>query len=517
MATNGAGSTSATLAVPAVPPVLIGQPEGKQVVAGQTAKFIVQAVGSAPLTYQWVKGSTPIPGATGSSYTTPAAAYPGDNGAKYSVVVTNAAGSAASDVAMEHVTPAGMPAITAFAASPGAIQKGQTATLAWTVAGATTLSLSQGLGTVTGSSKAVTPSATTTYILTATNVVGSVTATATVKVLGVFAWTRDVVYLGGKEMAEVDAAGRVHTALVDHLGTPRYVVDAKGVVEAEQKDLPFGQTLEQNGSLTTLKNFTGHEQTDASGLIYMQARYYLPMYGRFASPDPARDQHFEQTQSWNIYSYVQNNPIMAVDPNGEELVAIQLMNAKSVSVNSGTRGHVIVVDRSMVPKVAALIQGAESSGARLNITSSFRTNEEQGGLNSSNAVTPAAAGSSPHNAGLAVDGTDGQTKALPGSVVDQAEDLGLRWGGNFKKADDVHLDGVESPDQKAQLTKENQQQWKNGTVSGMTLDAKTGKMVPANISNASMHRKAGQTASSTTTPTASASKPTLWQRIKSLF
>jgi len=49
----------------------------------------------------------------------------------------------------------------------------------------------------------------------------------------------------------------------------------------------------------------------------MQARFYLPMYGRFASPDPARDQHFEETQSWNIYSYVQNNPVMFPDPNGQ--------------------------------------------------------------------------------------------------------------------------------------------------------------------------------------------------------
>ncbi len=42
------------------------------------------------------------------------------------------------------------------------------------------------------------------------------------------------------------------------------------------------------------------------------------MYGRFLSPDPARDQHFEETPSWNIYSYVQNNPSMAIDPNGME-------------------------------------------------------------------------------------------------------------------------------------------------------------------------------------------------------
>ena len=48
----------------------------------------------------------------------------------------------------------------------------------------------------------------------------------------------------------------------------------------------------------------------------MQARFYLPQWGRFASPDPARDQHFEETQSWNIYSYVQNNPVMIVDPIG---------------------------------------------------------------------------------------------------------------------------------------------------------------------------------------------------------
>ena len=48
----------------------------------------------------------------------------------------------------------------------------------------------------------------------------------------------------------------------------------------------------------------------------MQARFYLPSYGRFASPDPARDQHFEQTQSWNIYSYVQNNPVQSIDPTG---------------------------------------------------------------------------------------------------------------------------------------------------------------------------------------------------------
>ncbi len=48
----------------------------------------------------------------------------------------------------------------------------------------------------------------------------------------------------------------------------------------------------------------------------MQARFYGPMYHRFLSPDPARDQSFEFTQKWNIYSYVSNSPVMNFDPDG---------------------------------------------------------------------------------------------------------------------------------------------------------------------------------------------------------
>ena len=50
----------------------------------------------------------------------------------------------------------------------------------------------------------------------------------------------------------------------------------------------------------------------------MQARMHLPAYGRFASPDPGYDQHFEVPQTWNIYSYVRNKPTMMVDPNGND-------------------------------------------------------------------------------------------------------------------------------------------------------------------------------------------------------
>jgi len=128
-------------------------------------------------------------------------------------------------------------------------------------------------------------------------------------------WKRDILYVGTKEAAEIDSAG-LHVTQVDRLGSPRLVVGPTGLVESTQKYLPFGELLEQSGSFVSAKGYTNHEQTDLSGLVYMQARFYVPWAGRFSSPDPARDQHFEETQSWNIYSYVQNNPIMSTDPTG---------------------------------------------------------------------------------------------------------------------------------------------------------------------------------------------------------
>jgi len=81
-----------------VAPSIQTQPANLTVTAGQTAAFSVVAAGTAPLSYQWQKGTTPIGGATSANYTTPAAAL-GDSGSQYSVVVTNAAGNTTSNAA----------------------------------------------------------------------------------------------------------------------------------------------------------------------------------------------------------------------------------------------------------------------------------------------------------------------------------------------------------------------------------------------------------------------------------
>jgi hypothetical protein len=77
-----------------------------------------------------------------------------------------------------------LPAIENFTANPAVIVQGQSSALSWIVTAADSLSIDHGLGTMSGTSTIVSPTATTTYKLTATNSTGSSTADVTVMVQG---------------------------------------------------------------------------------------------------------------------------------------------------------------------------------------------------------------------------------------------------------------------------------------------------------------------------------------------
>jgi RHS repeat-associated protein len=63
--------------------------------------------------------------------------------------------------------------------------------------------------------------------------------------------------------------------------------------------------------------FPGKERDTESGNDYFGARYYASSMGRFMSPDhPLIDQHPENPQSWNLYAYARNNPLINIDPTG---------------------------------------------------------------------------------------------------------------------------------------------------------------------------------------------------------
>jgi sugar lactone lactonase YvrE len=116
--TNSAGSATsngATLTVNAAvtAPSITTQPTSQTVNTGSSVSFSVTASGTAPLSYQWLKGGANISGATAATYSIASAAT-GDAGT-YTVVVTNSAGNATSNGAtltVNAVATATAPSIT---------------------------------------------------------------------------------------------------------------------------------------------------------------------------------------------------------------------------------------------------------------------------------------------------------------------------------------------------------------------------------------------------------------------
>lgn len=99
---SGSGGNPAAPSAPVAAAAITVQPANQSVPMGIPATFTVTAVGSS-LNYQWERNGVAITGATGSTYTIPATAF-ADNGAAFSVTVTNSAGAVTSTTASLTVT-----------------------------------------------------------------------------------------------------------------------------------------------------------------------------------------------------------------------------------------------------------------------------------------------------------------------------------------------------------------------------------------------------------------------------
>ena len=181
-------SNAATLTVNPTPvvPSITTQPTSQTVTAGQTATFSVTATGTAPLSYQWQKNGAAISGATSSSYTTPAETT-SDNGAQFTVVVSNSVGSLTSSAATLTVNPAPVaPSITTQPTGQ-TVTAGQTATFSVTATGTAPLSYQwqKNATAISGATSSVYTTAATTasdsgalFTVTVSNSAGTVTSNA---------------------------------------------------------------------------------------------------------------------------------------------------------------------------------------------------------------------------------------------------------------------------------------------------------------------------------------------------
>lgn len=102
--TLGLSATSAPVNITVFPqaPTITSQPQGQSIAAGGNVTFTVGVSGSAPFTYRWRLNGTNLAGAISSSLSLNNV-QPGQAGS-YSVVITNAAGSATSSSANLTVT-----------------------------------------------------------------------------------------------------------------------------------------------------------------------------------------------------------------------------------------------------------------------------------------------------------------------------------------------------------------------------------------------------------------------------
>ena len=102
-------------------------------------------------------------------------------------------------------------------------------------------------------------------------------------------------------------------------------------------------------SLTNLttRGFTGHEMLDTVGIVHMNGRIYDPNIGRFLQADTQIQSPFD-TQSYNRYSYVRNNPLALVDPSGYGWLSDRWHDFKDALADNPILGAVISIVAAVV-------------------------------------------------------------------------------------------------------------------------------------------------------------------------
>lgn len=102
----------------------------------------------------------------------------------------------------------------------------------------------------------------------------------------------------------------------DALGSPVAVTNQAGAVTERHDYEPYGAMI---GKPTYQGiGYTGHVQDGATGLTYMQQRYYDPQVGVFLSVDPVTALGAPVGQ-FNRYRYANGNPYKFVDPDGRRI------------------------------------------------------------------------------------------------------------------------------------------------------------------------------------------------------
>ncbi len=140
------------------------------------------------------------------------------------------------------------------------------------------------------------------------------------------------IWAGSDNIGEIMYNGSYTTYyyLKNHLGNISVILNSNGGVDSYNNYYPFG--MQMPGTSTTTMNLSGSadgrykfssKELDAeTSLYYFGARYYDPWSGRWMSVDPLANKY----PGWSPYNYVEDDPVLIVDPNGKGGIIQDLMN-----------------------------------------------------------------------------------------------------------------------------------------------------------------------------------------------
>lgn len=152
--------------------------------------------------------------------------------------------------------------------------------------------------------------------------------------------TSEYFYLAGSVIAQRDVtpgvgeAGDVVLVKYQHtdaLGSPVAVSNQVGQIVDRTDWEPFGSAIAKPAYDGI--GYTGHLTDGATGLTYMQQRYYDPALANFLSVDPVMVEN-ATAANFNRYRYASNNPYRFSDPDGRE---VDYVYGGKVTEDSGKR------------------------------------------------------------------------------------------------------------------------------------------------------------------------------------
>jgi RHS repeat-associated protein len=150
------------------------------------------------------------------------------------------------------------------------------------------------------------------------------------------------VYLGDslvaiRDRAHSDSALTDKYQHTDALGSPVAVTDAiRNVLERNEYE-PYGKVIAPAAPKDG-PGYTGHVYDAATGMNYMQQRYYDPSIGRFLSVDPVTADG-NTGGNFNRYWYANNNPYKFTDPDGRVVASVNPSNNQKIEQYINTRAN----------------------------------------------------------------------------------------------------------------------------------------------------------------------------------